>query len=170
MIRPLSAFYNEGELNLTKNFWKLIFGVYIIMVINFIVVKFNGNIHDTIQTIQLNAMRSEEGGSNYNLVPFQTLAIYLNDLSFGVAFVNIVGNIIPFIPMGFLIPMVFQSQRKMFRTMFTCLLIILSIESIQLFTYLGSFDVDDLILNMISCFFGFLLFKAYKGLLKKACP
>ncbi|PIC76152.1 hypothetical protein CSV74_12850 [Sporosarcina sp. P19] len=40
--------------------------------------------------------------------------------------------------------------------MFTCFLLIVSIESIQFFAYLGSFDVDDIILNMISCFIGFL--------------
>ena len=137
------------------------------MVINFVVVKFNGNIYHTINTVQMNIMRRAQGGSNYNLVPFQTIETYLSDLSFGVAFVNIVGNIIPFIPMGFLLPMVFQSQRKIFKTMFTCLLLIISIECIQFFAYLGSFDIDDIILNMISCFSGFLLFKAYKEVYKK---
>ncbi len=140
------------------------------MVINFVVVKFNGNIYHTISTIQMNIMRRTEGGSNYNLVPFQTIETYLSDLSIGVAFVNIVGNIIPFIPMGFLIPMVFRSQRKIIKTMFTCLLLIVSIECIQFFAYLGSFDIDDIILNTISCFLGFLLFKVYKGFYKKNAP
>ena len=109
---------------MNKNYWKIIFVIYILMVINFVVVKFNGNIYHTISTIQMNIMRRTHGGSNYNLVPFQTIETYLSDLSFGVAFVNIVGNIIPFIPMGFLIPMVFRSQRKIIKTTFTCLLLI----------------------------------------------
>ncbi len=153
--------------NLNKNHWKIIFGIYIVLVINFVVVKFNGNIYNTINTVQMNIMRSAEGGSNYNLIPFQTVSIYLADLSFGVALVNIVGNIIPFIPMGFLIPLAFRSQRRMIKTMFTCFLLIVSIESIQFFAYLGSFDVDDIILNMISCFLGFLFFSAYSRIYKK---
>ncbi|ARF13988.1 VanZ family protein [Sporosarcina ureae] len=152
---------------MNKNHWKIIFGIYIVLVINFVVVKFNGNIYNTINTVQMNIMRSAEGGSNYNLIPFQTVSIYLADLSFGVALVNIVGNIIPFIPMGFLIPLAFRSQRRMIKTMFTCFLLIVSIESIQFFAYLGSFDVDDIILNMISCFLGFLFFSAYSRIYKK---
>ncbi|PIC76151.1 hypothetical protein CSV74_12845 [Sporosarcina sp. P19] len=101
--------------NLNKNQWKIIFGIYIVLVINFVVVKFNGNIYNTINTVQMNIMRRAEGGSNYNFIPFQTVSIYLADLSFGVALVNIVGNIIPFIPMGFLIPLAFRSQRRMIK-------------------------------------------------------
>lgn len=150
-----------------KSYWKIIFGIYIVLVINFVVVKFNGNINHTINTVQMNIMRRAEGGSNYNLIPFQTFRMYLTDLSFGVASLNILGNIIPFIPMGFLIPKAFSSQRRMIKTMFTCFLLILSIECIQFFAYLGSFDVDDIILNTISCFLGFLFFSAYSRIYKK---
>ncbi|PIC84907.1 hypothetical protein CSV72_16415 [Sporosarcina sp. P20a] len=150
-----------------KSYWKIIFGIYIVLVINFVVVKFNGNINHTINTVLMNIMRRAEGGSNYNLIPFQTVRMYLTDLSFGVAFLNILGNIIPFIPMGFLIPKAFSSQRRMIKTMFTCFLLILSIECIQFFAYLGSFDVDDIILNTISCFLGFLFFSAYSRIYKK---
>ena len=144
---------------MNKNYWKIIFAIYIVMLINFVVVKFNGNVYDTVNTIQMNIMRSTQGGTNYNFVPFKTIETYLSDLSFGVAFVNIVGNIIPFIPMGFLIPMVFRSQRKIIKTMFTCLLLITSIECIQFFAYLGSFDIDDILLDIISCVLGFCVSK-----------
>ncbi|PID04496.1 MULTISPECIES: VanZ family protein [unclassified Sporosarcina] len=153
--------------HLRKSYWKIIFGIYIVLLINFVVVKFNGNINHTINTVQMNIMRRAEGGSNYNLIPFQTVRMYLTDLSFSVAILNILGNIIPFIPMGFLIPMAFSSQRRMIKTMFTCFLLILSIECIQFFAYLGSFDVDDIILNTISCFLGFLFFSAYSRIYKK---
>ena len=136
------------------------------MVINFVVVKFNGNIYHTMNTIQMNIMRRAQGDLNYNLVPFQTIETYLSDLGFGVAFVNILGNIIPFIPMGFLIPIAFRSQRKIIQTMFTCLLLIVSIEFIQFYSYLGSFDIDDIILNIFSCLLGFLLFKVCKRVYK----
>lgn len=154
---------------LKKRGWKWLFFIYIVMVLNFIVIKFNGNIYAVIHTIEMNmSWRAMDEGSGINLVPFRTIGAYVSDLSFGVAFINIMGNIIPFIPMGFLLPMAFSSQRKIMKTMITCFLIILSIEVIQLMSFLGSFDVDDIILNLISCLIGYLLFLMFKnkGLLK----
>ena len=152
---------------MSKKYWRILFGIYIILVVNFVIVKFNGNIHHTIHTVQMNMIGRAEGGSNFNLLPFQTISMYINDLSFGIAFMNIVGNIIPFVPMGFLIPMAFRSQRKLINTMVTCFLLIVSIECIQFFAYLGSFDVDDILLNMGSCLVGYLIFITYCRIYKK---
>lgn len=154
-------------LSMSKQGWKWLFFVYIVMVLNFIVIKFNGNIYAVMNTIEMNMSRRAMDGEGINLVPFRTIGTYITNLSFGVALSNIVGNIIPFIPLGFLLPMAFPSQRKIMRTMVTCFLIIFSIEVIQLVSFLGSFDVDDIILNLFSCLVGYLLFIAYKGFLIK---
>ena len=151
---------------MNNKIWKILFSIYILLVLNFIVIKFNGDIRDVINTIQSNMWRKEQGGLNANLVPFRTIETYISDLSFSVAFMNIVGNIIPFIPMGFLIPMAFPSQRNIIKTMISCFLLILSVEILQLVLFLGSFDIDDIILNLLSCFIGFLLFKAYKNIFR----
>ena len=149
-----------------KNIWKVLFTIYILLVLNFIVIKFNGNIQHLINTIQMNMERRAQGESGANLVPFRTIKAYIDDISFGIAFINILGNIIPFIPMGFLIPAAFPSQRNIIKTMISCFLLILSIEILQLIFFLGSFDVDDIILNLLSCFIGFMLFIAYKNIFK----
>lgn len=146
--------------------WKVTFSIYILLVLNFIVIKFNGDIQDVINTIQSNMIRRNQGESGTNLVPFRTIEAYISDLSFGIAFRNILGNIIPFIPMGFLIPMAFPSQRNIIKTMISCFLLVLSIEILQLILFLGSFDIDDIILNLLSCFIGFILFKAYKNIFR----
>ena len=151
---------------MSKNIWKGLFIIYILLVLNFIVIKFNGNIQHLINTIQSNMERRAQGESGANLVPFRTIKAYINDISFGIAFINILGNIIPFIPMGFLIPTAFPSQRNIIKTMISCFLLILSIEILQLIFFLGSFDVDDVILNLLSCFIGFMLFIAYKNVFK----
>jgi len=112
--------------------------------------------------------RRNQGESFVNLVPFRTIETYISDLSFSVGFMNIFGNIIPFIPMGFLIPMAFPSQRNMFKTLISCFLVILSVEILQIVLFLGSFDIDDIILNLISCLIGFILFQVYKNILRVA--
>ncbi|MCM3358045.1 VanZ family protein [Psychrobacillus sp. MER TA 171] len=149
-----------------KNIWKVLFTIYILLVLNFIVIKFNGNIQHLINTIQMNMERRAQGESSANLVPFRTIKAYIDDISFGIAFINILGNIIPFIPLGFLIPAAIPSQRNIIKTMISCFLLILSIEILQLIFFLGSFDVDDVILNLLSCFIGFMLFIAYKNIFK----
>ena len=132
--------------------------------LNFIVIKFNGDLQHVINTIESNMDRRNQGESAANLVPFRTIETYISDLSFSVAFMNIFGNIIPFIPMGFLLPMAFPSQRNIIKTMISSFLLILSVEILQLILFLGSFDIDDIILNLLSCFIGFILFKVYKNI------
>ncbi|WP_445683014.1 VanZ family protein [Solibacillus sp. FSL K6-4121] len=134
--------------------------------LNFIVIKFNGEVQLVINKIQSNIQRRNNGESFANLVPFRTIETYISDLSFSVAFMNIFGNIIPFIPLGFLIPMAFPSRRNLIKTMISCFLIIISVETLQLILLLGIFDIDDIILNLLSCFIGFILFKAYKKIFK----
>ncbi|QFG00095.1 VanZ family protein [Psychrobacillus glaciei] len=149
-----------------KNVWKSLFIIYILLVLNFIVIKFNGNIHHVIYTIQDNMERRARGESGANLVPFRTIETYISYMSYDIALKNILGNIIPFIPMGFLIPAAFTSQRNIIKTMISCFLLILCIEIIQLISFLGYFDMDDIILNLLSCFIGFMLFIAYKNVFK----
>lgn len=145
-----------------KNVWKGIFIIYLLMLLIFIVFKFDGSIQMVINTIEMNMYRRELGGLTANLIPFRTIEAYIGDINQGISFVNILGNIIPFIPMGFIIPMAFPSQRNIIKTMFYCLLIIISIEVLQLILFLGIFDIDDIIMNQLSCIIGFMLFITYK--------
>lgn len=152
---------------MSDKIWKILFSIYILLVLNFIVIKFNGDLQHVINTVQSNMERRNQGESGANLVPFRTIETYMSDLSFSVAFMNIFGNIIPFIPMGFLIPMAFPSQRNIIKTMIFCFLLILNVEILQLILFLGSFDIDDIILNLLSCFIGFIIFKAYKNIFRE---
>lgn len=111
-----------------KTIWKSIFVIYILLLLNFVVIKFDGNINHLIDTIRTNYTR----GPGINVVPFRTIETYISDMDYSVAFINILGNIIPFIPLGFLIPIVFPSQSNIIKTMTNCLLMICSIEILQL--------------------------------------
>lgn len=67
---------------------------------------------------------------------------------------NIVGNIVLFIPLGYLLRR--ATRGGLLRVSLWALLVILSFESIQLFTGLGVFDVDDIFLNYAGILFGYL--------------
>ncbi|PQZ54173.1 hypothetical protein CQZ94_18295 [Bacillus sp. MYb209] len=143
-------------------FWKTIFGLYIILLINFIIFKFFGNVQDVINMAQDNYRNIHElGGNRTNFIPFRTLKEYISNMNITSSFINIIGNIIPFIPLGFLIPIVFPIKKTFIKTMIICFIIIMLIENIQLFTYLGSMDIDDVILNQISCMIGYIFYLSY---------
>ncbi len=99
---------------------------------------------------------------NINLQPLHTIRNYLYVLRYHAqdslyihCFINLAGNILLFIPAGYLLPRLWQRYRRFFRFLFTCLLAILAVEGLQLITLLGSFDVDDIILNLFGMILGY---------------
>lgn len=106
---------------------------------------------------------------NINLVPLLTIRNYLhvvihrsNDDVLVHCIINLAGNVLLFIPPGYLLPKLWKKQENFFRFFFTCSLSILLVELVQLFTLLGSFDVDDIILNLIGMILGFLYYHLRK--------
>ena len=75
------------------------------------------------------------------------------------AVVNLVGNVVMFVPLGFLTPCIWGKVQKFWRHFLCMVLIIVGIEVLQLFTLLGSCDVDDLLLNLVGTTIGFLAWK-----------
>jgi glycopeptide antibiotics resistance protein len=71
-------------------------------------------------------------------------------------YINILGNIVLFIPFGFL-GWVFPKLSNMKTLVIHFLSTIIIVESLQYFTRLGVFDIDDIILNTIGVLIGFYL-------------
>ena len=85
-------------------------------------------------------------GERVNLVPFRTISTFFRHFIPDVFLVNIVGNIVMFMPWGFGLVLLWRKNRSVRRVLLLCFLITALIESGQLF--IGrSVDVDDLILN-----------------------
>ena len=100
-----------------------------------------------------------------NLKPFYTVGNYLsvvlhmpNSPYFRQCIIELTGNLLLFIPAGWLLPRIFQKMRRFFPFLLTTLCTVFLIEAIQLFTLLGTFDVDDVILNMTGILIGFICF------------
>ena len=88
-----------------------------------------------------------------NFVPFKTIFYYVGcffsrQLNRSIVIENLVGNFMMFMPVGFLLPAIFNKQRKRFCFLITIASILIGIEIVQLVFRLGSFDIDDFILNM----------------------
>lgn len=99
----------------------------------------------------------------YNLKPFQEIRrfwIYRERVGFAAAFLNLGGNVIGFLPVGFFLPILNNRFRNGFLVTVLGFCFSLTVECIQLVCKVGSFDVDDLILNTLGAFLGYLLFAA----------
>ena len=99
-----------------------------------------------------------------NFVPFKTIKFYLflADINLNIRIENLVGNVIGFSPFGFLCPVLFKNFRKLKIVIIATFSLSLLYEILQLLFELGSFDVDDLILNTSGGFLGYLTFKLYQ--------
>lgn len=102
---------------------------------------------------------------NLNLIPFRTLRLFSGLLDdhrphlVRSAVVNLAGNVVMFIPLGLFLPLIFFRLRKLWKTLLSVALIISAVEIAQLFTLVGSCDVDDLILNLLGAAAGYGFYK-----------
>ena len=75
-------------------------------------------------------------------------------------------NFVMLMPVGFLLPVVIKSKHKYLITMALSLLLTVFIETMQLITKCGSFEVDDIINNFIGAVLGMLIYALCSKLLK----
>lgn len=101
-------------------------------------------------------------GTN-NFVPFHEIMRYEFGSSYFIH--NILGNIIMFIPFGFFVSCIMKSKNP-FPDLFVTLVTSIVIEYTQLL--IGrTFDVDDILLNMVGGFIGYLIFVVLKVISEK---
>ena len=82
---------------------------------------------------------------------------YRNQLGYYSMFTNLFGNILIFVPLGYFVPMA-SRHRSFFLTLYAGFGLSLCIEMFQFITRVGSFDVDDLLLNTIGGITGYLFY------------
>ena len=106
----------------------------------------------------------------YNLELFKEIRRFLTyrrQLGMPAVFANLFGNILIFVPYGFFIALAGHS-RGFFKTLFCSMGLSLIVEIVQLFTRVGSFDVDDILLNTIGGVLGFIIFAVCNRIRRKA--
>lgn len=105
----------------------------------------------------------------YNLELFREIRrfiTYREQLGMLAVFANLFGNILIFVPYGFFISMAAE-RRGFFKTLFCSFGLSLCVELVQLVTRVGSFDVDDILLNTIGGILGYILFAICNGIRRR---
>jgi glycopeptide antibiotics resistance protein len=96
-----------------------------------------------------------------NLVPFRSM---ISDWSHGgwPLVVNFVGNIVAFVPLGLLPPLIFKRPTMFWEVLVFSLCVSLFIEGGQLVSGRRVPDIDDLILNSLGGCLGYLLSRYFR--------
>jgi glycopeptide antibiotics resistance protein len=101
------------------------------------------------------------GTNPYNIIPFKTISNYIqasSHINQEIWISNLFGNVLAFLPLGFFLPLLFKRYKGILRTTGAVLLATLAVEVLQYMTRVGSFDVDDIILNTVGGAIGYMLF------------
>lgn len=99
-------------------------------------------------------------GYHYNLEPLKEIRrfwCYREQLGFFAMFTNLFGNVLIFVPFGFFMPMA-SRYRSFFMTFFYSFALSFGVEVFQLYSRVGSFDIDDIILNTLGGVIGYIVF------------
>ncbi|MDD6036906.1 MAG: VanZ family protein [Lachnospiraceae bacterium] len=114
--------------------------------------------------------RTAEMGFRYNLKPFFEIRrgiTYIEKVGYYYVLVNIAGNVVAFMPFGFLLPLISHRKQNTIKILFGGLFFSLCAETIQLVSRTGAFDVDDLILNTVGAVLGYWCFVLLFGRRRK---
>lgn len=98
---------------------------------------------------------------NVNLSPFITITEYLKSILKGnriIGISNILGNIIIFLPFGYMTALLFPNMRNLTRILVLAVIFSLTIEVFQYVFACGRADIDDIILNTLGGAAGYCVY------------
>lgn len=143
-IRVIDIIFNKKKIIIHQELMNLIFIIYLLLL------------------FQLVTTTDFESYSN-NFIPFKEIMRYSVDSS--LFYRNVIGNIILFVPFGYLVSFYLKSP-KYYITLILVVITSVSTEVIQM--YIGrSFDIDDIMLNIIGGLIGYLVFKIQSKIIEK---
>lgn len=127
---------NHEKFIFYKEFLNLIFIVYVLLL------------------FQLLTSTEMNTNSGLNIVPFTEIFRY--EMGSKLFIFNVIGNIVVFIPFGYFVSG-YVKANKVSHILFISVITSLTVELVQL--QIGrSFDIDDILLNVVGSIIGFLLF------------
>lgn len=101
-----------------------------------------------------------------NLQPLHTIRRYVRVLVHSnsaallrLAFRNLFGNVLLFLPLGFFPPLIWPRMQRFWKTALLAAGIMVVIEAAQMLLLVGTCDVDDVLLNVLGASIGYGLYR-----------
>ena len=145
VIRLCYLISNHKKVTIYKEVFGLIFIIYILLLFEMLTATDTSNMHGTNLKLFTEITRYKFGSRMFNI--------------------NVFGNILIFVPFGLFISE-YLSAKKVYLVFFISLVTSTFVELVQL--KIGrSFDIDDILLNVIGSLLGYLLYKLLKHIKTK---
>ena len=143
-----------------------IFIIYLLFLMKIVLFKYTGlvDVVKGIATGNLNGFRS------INLIPLTSIIEFVKIIlegNFTRGFNNIIGNIFIFAPLGYFLPLLFNKCNRIKTVILVGFIVSFLFESCQYLFYLGSADIDDIILNLIGTVIGYAFYQIIIRLVKE---
>lgn len=146
---------------MTRKQLKILFVVYLLVLLKVIVFKYPvWRLREIMDGWQREVLWEGLRGANFTL--FKTIRLYIRhwDLKAINSFGNLVGNVVVFLPFGYLLPRIWRAAEHGVVCIGTAFLTVVGIELFQLLSAFGIFDVDDILLNCLGALLGYFCFLA----------
>ena len=134
--------------------FSIFFVLYLYLVLSFTLIdETMGRGAESIYQLLSQGARTHYVSYFVNLIPFRSIYnVYIVGFIKGYVHIhytalNLLGNILVFMPLAFFLPLFFKKQRKWHVFLITAIISVVAIELMQFLLMVGSCDVDDLILN-----------------------
>ena len=148
-----------------KRFFWAVFIFYLLILIKIVLLK------DTDLSALPKFLTGEKKGfRSSNLIPFQTFLNFsriAGNGNFLWSISNLLGNSLIFLPFGYLLALLKSPKISKRKILFLSALLSLFFETSQYVFYLGSADIDDLLLNVLGAAAGILCFHILTALCRK---
>jgi glycopeptide antibiotics resistance protein len=141
--------------NKLKKILPVLFWCYLIFIFVFVIVKFDGSIASLQMRIEDTREWAEQGFWRTNFVPFHSIG---SEVRFG-EWLPLLANLCLLIPYGFLLPLTYGKVNRGLKVFVCTLLLTVFFEVFQLVTFTGSFDVDDILLNVLGGMIGYVIYR-----------
>ena len=143
-----------------------IFMIYLLFLMKIVLFKYIGLV-DVVKEI---ATGNLMGFRSINLIPLTSIIEFSKIIlegDFTRGFNNIIGNIFIFAPLGYFLPLLFNKCKRINMVILVGFIISFLFETCQYLMYLGSADIDDIILNLIGTVIGFAFYQIIIRLVKE---
>lgn len=145
---------------------EIIFFIYLLVVMKVIIFKYPvEQLRSIAASWEKNVIL--EGLDRANFTLFKTIRMYIDYSYMLNSFENLVGNVVVFLPFGFLFPYVHDKGKSFPVMMLHALFLIVWIEVFQLFSAFGAFDVDDILLNSFGAVLGYIVYLGFEVMRKR---
>lgn len=116
--------------------------------------------------------RSPESGTYHYSFDITSIPLWIPD-DFSIyairSWIFALGNLIAFIPFGVLLPINSNNRNNLFIKSFLIFLMSITVlESLQMLSFLGSFDMEDILVNTLGFLIGYISWKISRKGSKKA--